>query len=230
MIAVAGLGLSPGLANILAQHASQAFDELHEYHIYWVTDLPRSFPSLRYCSVRGTWQRGLMEEFWILNDYGLLEADTLEQTKAQIWAQRGGQHQFGWPEHSAAVFEASGPLDGRTVVRRYTIRGPQTWGEDAMSRGDWINDAMRILLNHVGLPCYNSGLSIDVEGSVQDTQSALAAVTNLDATALETILADVKNMEREKWDWALPPSLLMKSYASTCLDIATAIRTAKTLS
>jgi saccharopine dehydrogenase-like NADP-dependent oxidoreductase len=159
VIAVAGLGLSPGLANILAQHASQAFDELHEYHIYWVsfrspaptrddldtmtwelanhcpergyflnglwrpagfmegfrlvdfggaigeqrvyfvphpeiTDLLRSFPSLRYCSVRGTWQRELMEEFRILNDYGLLEADTLEQTKTQIWAQRGGQHQF----------------------------------------------------------------------------------------------------------------------------------------
>ncbi|MBA1201406.1 hypothetical protein G7009_06455 [Pseudomonas capeferrum] len=199
VIAVAGLGLSPGLANILAQHASRAFGELHEYHIYWVsfrspaptrggldtitwelanhcpergyflngrwrpagfmegsrlvdfggaigeqrvyfvphpevTDLPRSFPSLRYCSVRGTWQRELMEEFRILNSYGLLEADTIEQTKAQIWAQQGGRHQFGWPEHSAAVFEASGPLNGNTVVRRYTIRGPQSWGEEAMSR------------------------------------------------------------------------------------------------
>lgn len=95
--------------------------------------------------------------------------------------------------------------------------------------GDWTNDAMRILLNHVGLSCYNSGLSIDMDGSVQDAHSALAAVANIDATALEAILADVKNMEREKWDWALPPSLLMKSYASTCLDLATAINTAKTL-
>jgi len=30
-------------------------------------------------------------------------------------------------------------------------------------------------------------------------------------------------MLREKWDWALPQSLLMKSFASISLDISTAI-------
>ena len=56
---------------------------------------------------------------------------------------------------------------------------------------------------------------------------ALEQVAALDASDLQTLLADVENMRREKWDWALPESLLMKSYASISLDIETAIGFAK---
>jgi len=35
---------------------------------------------------------------------------------------------------------------------------------------------------------------------------------------LSILLADVKNLQREKWDWALPDWLLRKAYASLYLD------------
>ena len=56
---------------------------------------------------------------------------------------------------------------------------------------------------------------------------ALEQVAALDPNDLKTLLADVENMSREKWDWALPESLLMKSFASTSLDIEAATGFAK---
>ena len=89
--------------------------------------------------------------------------------------------------------------------------------------GDYTNDALRLLLNHVGLSCDNSGLAIEIDADIHRTLAALKEVSDLDASDLDSILADVENMLREKWDWALPESLLMKSFASISLDISTAI-------
>lgn len=89
--------------------------------------------------------------------------------------------------------------------------------------GDYANDALRLLLNHVGLSCDNSGLAIEIDAGISRTHEALAQVGHLEASDLESILANVENMLREKWDWALPESLLMKSFASISLDISTAI-------
>jgi ATP-dependent Lhr-like helicase len=89
--------------------------------------------------------------------------------------------------------------------------------------GDYTNDALRLLLNHVGLSCDNSGLAIEIDADIHRTLAALKEVSDLDASDLDSILADVENMLREKWDWALPESLLMKSFASISLDTSTAI-------
>ncbi len=89
--------------------------------------------------------------------------------------------------------------------------------------GDHANDALRLLLNHVGLSCDNAGLTIEVDADIGRTQMALKEVGSLDAADLDSILSEVENMLREKWDWALPQSLLMKSFASISLDISTAI-------
>jgi len=89
--------------------------------------------------------------------------------------------------------------------------------------GDYTNDALRLLLNHVGLSCDNAGLAIEIDADIHRTLAALKEVSDLDASDLDSILADVENMLREKWDWALPESLLMKSFASISLDISTAI-------
>jgi saccharopine dehydrogenase (NAD+, L-lysine-forming) len=56
-----------------------------------VTTLPRRFPSLRFCAVRGTWRPELMEDIRVLNRYGLLDPESIESTKARIWARFGGQ-------------------------------------------------------------------------------------------------------------------------------------------
>lgn len=93
--------------------------------------------------------------------------------------------------------------------------------------GDYGNDALRLLLNHVGLTCDNAGLSIDIDSSALVAKAALEAVADLDGNDLASLLENVENMLREKWDWSLPGPLLMKSFASISLDIATAIHFAK---
>ncbi|VEF10864.1 DEAD/DEAH box helicase [Pseudomonas fluorescens] len=95
--------------------------------------------------------------------------------------------------------------------------------------GDFANDALRLLLNHVGLSCECAGLAIEVDANIHQTLAALKDVGDLDANNLDSILADVENMLREKWDWALPDALLMKSFASISLDISTAIGFAQNL-
>ena len=89
--------------------------------------------------------------------------------------------------------------------------------------GDYANDALRLLLNHVGLPCLNTGLVIEIDASIDQANAALNAVGSLDPGDLNSTLADVENMLREKWDWALPEPLLKRSFASISLDISTAI-------
>ena len=93
--------------------------------------------------------------------------------------------------------------------------------------GDRANDALSLLLNHAGVSCGSEGLLISTNADSDKLMHALGRVAALDASDLKTLLADVKNMRREKWDWALPESLLMKSFASISLDIETAIGFAK---
>ena len=47
---------------------------------------------------------------------------------------------------------------------------------------------------------------------------------------LDLLLADVKNLQREKWDWALPDHLLRKAYSSLYLNLDEALTWARTLS
>lgn len=95
--------------------------------------------------------------------------------------------------------------------------------------GDYANDALLLLLKHLGLSCVDTGLVIEVDADIDQTLAALKGVGDLDASDLDSILADVENMVQEKWDWALPESLLMKSFASISLDISTAIGFAQNL-
>ena len=46
---------------------------------------------------------------------------------------------------------------------------------------------------------------------------------------LDDLLQNAKNLEREKWDWALPPELLWKTYASLNLDLDEALAWTKSL-
>lgn len=89
--------------------------------------------------------------------------------------------------------------------------------------GDYANDALRLLLNHVGLSCDNSGLAIEIYANIDQVREALKTVGTLDPSDLNSLLEEVQNMLREKWDWALPESLLVKSFTSISLDISTAI-------
>ncbi|MEW5070739.1 DEAD/DEAH box helicase, partial [Pseudomonas aeruginosa] len=85
-------------------------------------------------------------------------------------------------------------------------------------QGDWTNDALAILLTHTGLASENSGLVIEVEGDRTSLESKLREIVEWDGIDESNVLADVQNKAQEKWDWVLPPALLMQSYATMQLD------------
>ncbi|MCO2352710.1 DEAD/DEAH box helicase [Pseudomonas aeruginosa] len=86
-------------------------------------------------------------------------------------------------------------------------------------QGDWTNDALAILLTHTGLASENSGLVIEVEGDRTSLESKLREIVEWDGIDESNVLANVQNMAQEKWDWVLPPALLMQSYATMQLDL-----------
>lgn len=86
-------------------------------------------------------------------------------------------------------------------------------------QGDWMNDALAILLTHTGLASENSGLVIEVEGDQTSLESKLREIAKWDGVDESAVLADVQNMAQEKWDWVLPSALLLQSYATMQLDL-----------
>lgn len=125
-------------------------------------------------------------------------------------------------EEARSNFRALG-LSGTAIVGSASVSHVATW------RGDYTNDALALLLRHVGIQCENTGLFLEVAFGGEDTLRALRVVGQMDITDVEPILENVENMIREKWDWALPRSLLMKSFASSHLDLQAAVSTARLL-
>lgn len=126
-------------------------------------------------------------------------------------------------EEARSNFRSLG-LSGTAIVGSASVSQVATW------RGDYTNDALALLLRHVGIQCENTGLFLEVAFGGEDTLRALRVVGQMDISDVEPILETVENMIREKWDWALPRSLLMKSFASSHLDLQAAVTTARLLS
>ena len=94
-----------------------------------VTTLPRHFPSLRFCAVRGTWRPELMDDIRVLNKYGLLDDTTIESTKASIW-ERFGEERDASPWMlfvNVEVIAAGGH-------RVYDVSHPLDWGQEGTGR------------------------------------------------------------------------------------------------
>lgn len=115
------------------------------------------------------------------------------------------------------TFKALG-LAERSIIGSNAKSYLLTW------QGDYINDAMSLMLNRTGVTCTGSGLVLEIESSKERLLTVLREVAQLDAADIEPLLRDVKNLKREKWDWILPESLLIKSFASSQLDFSGAIR------
>lgn len=98
-------------------------------------------------------------------------------------------------------------------------------------RGDWTNDALALLLGRHGLNATNEGLAVRVYVPDADRVfDALGEIADEDDTDPDALLSGVKNLIREKWDWALPEQLLRKSFASSLLDLRGAREAAASLS
>jgi ATP-dependent Lhr-like helicase len=92
-------------------------------------------------------------------------------------------------------------------------------------RGDWVNDALVLLLQRQRLRVANQGLALQVTDATPDeVQAAFEAILMEEALALPELLSRVRNLNVEKWDWALPPDVKLRAYASLKLDVPGALQ------
>ena len=98
--------------------------------------------------------------------------------------------------------------------------------------GDASNEALACLLRSRGIAAAPAGPGIEVQKdqrSIDEVLDILMDSAMGEQPTLEELLGDVSNLQREKWDWALPGSLLRKAYASTYLNLSEAIGWAQQL-
>jgi ATP-dependent Lhr-like helicase len=91
--------------------------------------------------------------------------------------------------------------------------------------GDAANEALACLFQCRGFKAGAGGPGVEVEKtrSLEDILDTLHDAGLEDAPPLDILLAETKNLQREKWDWALPDRLLRKAYASLYLDLDEAL-------
>ncbi len=88
--------------------------------------------------------------------------------------------------------------------------------------GDAANEAIACLLLRRGFTASAGGPGVEVlkgQCTADDILDVLIDAGEDESPPLEMLLADVTNLQREKWDWALPDRLLRKAYASLRLDV-----------
>lgn len=109
-------------------------------------------------------------------------------------------------------------LDQQTVLQSGDSYSLFTW------TGDPTNDALVLLLRGLGVEHLESeGLYVSVGKCDRDRLlDALSDIAQLHVADLESLLTDVFNMRRGKWDWALPDSLLRKSFVSAAISFGDA--------
>ena len=97
--------------------------------------------------------------------------------------------------------------------------------------GDATNQAVACLLQRRGFNASPAGPGVEVlkgDHSTEDILDALIDAGIDEPPPLDDLLADVKNLQREKWDWALPDQLLRRSYASLHLNLDEALTWTRT--
>jgi ATP-dependent Lhr-like helicase len=87
-------------------------------------------------------------------------------------------------------------------------------------RGDWVNDALALMLMRLGLKAANEGLCIRIFGAdPEEVLGALNKVCGSPRPNPEQLADLVQNKLKEKWDYLLTDGLLKKNYASRELDL-----------
>jgi ATP-dependent Lhr-like helicase len=91
--------------------------------------------------------------------------------------------------------------------------------------GDAANQGLASILRWRGFGAVVSQLGVEVQkGDMtgEEIRAVIADTASCEVPDAETLLADAHNLQREKWDWALPDDLLRRTYASLNLDLAEA--------
>lgn len=93
--------------------------------------------------------------------------------------------------------------------------------------GDAANAALAFLLKSRGFKATAGGPGVEVDKDGRQPQQLLDSLIDAsmdEPPSLAVLLADVQNLQREKWDWALPEELLRKTFASLNLDLQEALQ------
>jgi ATP-dependent Lhr-like helicase len=88
--------------------------------------------------------------------------------------------------------------------------------------GDAANEAVACLLRCRGFVAAPAGPGVEVskgQATLEDVVDVLLDAGLEEAPPLDILLSDTKNLQREKWDWALPDRLLRTAYGSLHLDL-----------
>lgn len=116
--------------------------------------------------------------------------------------------------------------EGRETYARLEL-GKQSWSDNGAQvilwtwLGDGANETIAALLQYADLTAQASGPWIEIkkQGSDLSTiQAIVQQVARRPVPALDDLLANARNLRREKWDWSLPDHLLRESYASLNLS------------
>lgn len=122
--------------------------------------------------------------------------------------------------------------EARASYRRLGLKTSSVVGEGSETRvftwrGDWVNDALALMLTARGLPALNEGMCIHVH--VDDRDRLLDAFDDIAASEPpkgEELAQIVGNKLQGKWDVLLPVELLGRNYASEQLDVEGAVAAA----
>jgi lysine 6-dehydrogenase len=125
-------------------------DPVGRQYVYYVphtevTTLPRHFPTLRHCAVRGSWRPELMQDMRVLQRYGLLAQSSLDATKQAIWLSHGGERDAA-PWMLYVNVEVLGTRDDVEVRRKYVVSHPPDWGQRGVARMTGITAAVGVQL------------------------------------------------------------------------------------
>lgn len=96
--------------------------------------------------------------------------------------------------------------------------------------GDAANQALVLALKQAGVDCQVEGPVIEVQAgcrNVQVLRNVFKAIGEKEPLDPLKLLEGADNLIKEKWDWALPPPLLKRAYASLWLDLPAAQAWAK---
>lgn len=130
---------------------------------------------------------------------------------------------FDCIEEARRFFKAAKLDEKRWIVDGGSIAIP-TW------RGDWINDALALLLTAHNLYTSNEGVVLRVHSSdARQLERVLQQIAHSPTPTAEEVHLKPGQAIREKWDWALPDQLRLRSFASLALDLEGAKATAVTL-
>lgn len=108
-------------------------------------------------------------------------------------------------------------LEDRYVVQDGSTTYLFTW------MGDGVNDALVLMLTHLGLKARNDGVAIEVDTNMSMVLKALEEIGGSTCSARE-FLAGVEMPPVEKWDWCVPREVRVEGLLTGGLDFEGAVR------